>query len=225
MPRVWLAPQAVRELQLVVRYRQQLVDARRAVKLRIGAVLRQQRVHLAGGRWSRKWCAALLTSKALSEQGQWLVGRQLGQLQRLSAEIAEVERHLAVLAGDDWLVCWLTSIKGVGLVTACILRAEIGSFARFRTAKQLARYCALTPRNASSGTRQADAGLIYAGNLLLRRTLIELAHRLARWEPRWHELAMRLRARGKHGSLAAAAVANRWVRSIHAAGVRLEQAA
>ena len=73
VPRVWLAPKAVRELQMVVRYRQQLVDERRAIKLRIGAVLRQQRVHLPGGRWSRQWCGALIAGKSLSEQGQWLV--------------------------------------------------------------------------------------------------------------------------------------------------------
>ena len=86
---------------------------------------------------------------------------------------------------------------------------------RSRTGKQAARFCGLTPRNASSGQRQADAGLIKAGNPQLRATLVEAAHRLIRYEARWKKLASDMRARGKAGSLVAAAVANRWVRWLY----------
>ena len=100
-------------------------------------------------------------------------------------------------------------------MTAWALRAEIGQFDRFGTGKQLARYCGLSPRNASSGTRQADAGLIKAGNELLRAVLIEAAHRLIRFDTRWRALAMSLRAAGKPACVVAAAVANRWVRWLY----------
>ena len=35
LPKVWLAPEDVRQLRALVRYRQQLVAQRRAIKLRI----------------------------------------------------------------------------------------------------------------------------------------------------------------------------------------------
>ena len=41
LPKVWLAPQVVRELRLLVRYRQQQVAQRRNATLRIGAILRE----------------------------------------------------------------------------------------------------------------------------------------------------------------------------------------
>jgi len=44
LPKVWLAPQEVRELRSVVRFRQQLVAERRNIKLRVSAILRQQRI-------------------------------------------------------------------------------------------------------------------------------------------------------------------------------------
>jgi transposase len=44
LPRVWLAPEDVRQLRTTVRYRQQLVNQRRAVKLRITALLREARL-------------------------------------------------------------------------------------------------------------------------------------------------------------------------------------
>jgi hypothetical protein len=96
------------------------------------------------------------------------------------------------------------------------LRAEIGRFDRFDAGKQLARFCGVTPRNASSGQRQADAGLIKAGNPELRRVLIELAHRLIyRNDPRWAKLAAGMLRRGKPKNVVIAAVANRWVRWLH----------
>ncbi len=48
-----------------------------------------------------------------------------------------------------------------------MLRAEIGRFDRFGSGKQLARFCGLSPRNASSGTRQADAGLVFESRVIV----------------------------------------------------------
>lgn len=94
------------------------------------------------------------------------------------------------------------------------MRASIGRFDRFRTGKQLARFCGLSPRNASSDQRQADAGLIHACDRYLRATLIEATHRLIRFDPACAKLSRRLRARGQPVCVAVAAVANRWVRRL-----------
>ncbi len=150
-----------------------------------------------------------------SEQGRWVAEHHLHNLKGLSERIATVETRLHAVTREDPQVQRLLTEPGIGPVTAWMLRAEIGRFDRFHNGKQLARFCGLTPRNASSGTRQADAGLIRAANKELRACLIEAGHRLARHEPRWRQLATRLRARGKPGSVVAAAIANRWIRSLH----------
>jgi transposase len=143
------------------------------------------------------------------------VDRQLVRLASLSQEITAVERHLRQLTAEDQLVQELRTLKGIGLITAVTIRAEIGRFDRFHSGKQLARYCGLSPRNASSGQRQADAGLIKAGNGQLRTVIIEAAHRLIRYQERWRQLGQELRGRGKAGSVVVAAVANRWVRWLY----------
>jgi transposase len=216
LPRVWLAPAAIRELRRVSRFRQQLVAQRRNCKLRIRALLRDGRVKSPTGKaWSAAWMQWLRQTAEVSEQTRWILDRQLAHLAYLSAEIRTVEKHLAALTTDDPVVQKLLSLSGVGLVTAITLRAEIGRFDRFRNGKQMSRFCGLSPRNASSGQRQADAGLIKAGNGELRAVLIELAHRLVRYDHRWTKLAMSLRIAGKPGSVIAAAIANRWVRWLH----------
>lgn len=103
----------------------------------------------------------------------------------------------------------------MGPVTAWTMRALIGEFSRFATGKQLARFCAVTPRNASSGDRQADGGLIRAGDPLLKTVVIEAAHRLRRYDARWSSFAAGLTARGKPTGVVVAAVANRWMRWLH----------
>lgn len=213
LPKVWLAPEGVRQLRVVTRHRRQLAEARRDAKLRIGALLRDARVEEpAGRRWGRAWVAALRDLPGLGSESRWVIDRELKAIERIEGEILEVDSRLDRLTAGDAVVAQLLAQPGIGRVTACVLRAEIGRFDRFATGKQLARYCGLTPRNASSGQRQADAGLIKAGNPDLRSTIIEAAHRLTRTVDRWKALAASMRKAGKPACVIAAAVANRWIR-------------
>lgn len=216
LPKVWLAPEDLRRLRRLVRHRQQLVAARRDVKLRIRALLRENRLRAAGlNAWTKAWLG-WVAAVELVEDDRWLMDQHLAELKHLSAQIKAVEQRLIERTANDPVIEHLLTLAGVGLVTAVTLRAEVGRFDRFQTGKQLARFCGVTPRNASSGQRQADAGLIRAGNPGLRTVLVELAHRLVRQRRgRWSKLAYRLLNQGKPRNVVVAAVANRWVRWLY----------
>jgi transposase len=219
LPQVWLAPEDVRQLRRLVRFRQQLVDARRNVKLRIRALAREKRLKcdLPATPWTKGWIAWLRGEPSWSEDDRWILDQQFERLAQLSAQITATEKRLNERVDNDPLVKKLLSLDGVGLITAVTIRAEIGRFDRFQNGKQLARFCGLSPRNVSSGQRQADAGLIRAGNPQLRAVLIELAQRLM-WTggkdgpSRWQTLGHHLQSRGKPRNVVVAAVANRWIR-------------
>ena len=199
-----------------MRYRQQLVAQRRNSKLRISALLRENRIVRPGCRpWTIAWNGWLATTDQFDPQTRWVVDQQLLQLRRLQEDIRTVERRLQAVTADDPVMARLGELPGVGLITAVTLRAEIGRFDRFHNGKQLARFCGLSPCNASSGQRQADAGLVKAGNRELRAVLIELGHRLIRYEPRWQALASRMTHTGKAKCVIVAAVANRWTRWLY----------
>jgi transposase len=218
LPRVWLPPEEIRDLRRLTRHRQQLVEERRRIKLRMRAMLREERISPPaeiGTVWTISWKQWLQTTTALRGHSRWVMDMHLANLDRVLEQIRAVERRMEETTKDDAIVQRLLEEKGIGLVTAVTMRAEIGSFRRFQSGKQLARYCAITPKNASSGKRQADGGLIQAGNLHLRSMLIEAAHRLARYIPKWKTLKDRLKAAGKPASVAAAAVANRWIRQLY----------
>lgn len=221
LPRVWLAPAYVRDLRTLVGRRRDLVDARRAAKLRVRGLLRERRATTTpppagtGGPWTQGWRAWARSAAELGEQGRWVIGELLDEVDHLDGRVAAVDRRLREATASDPTVSRLRGIEGVGEVTAWELRASVGDFARFRDGKQLARFCGLSPRNASSGGRQADAGLVDACDRRLRATLIQAGQRLLRGKGRWGELGRRLTDAGKHRNVAVAAVANRWVRWMH----------
>ena len=215
---VWPAPERIRELRALVRAREDHVKRVRAVKCRVLAVLREQRIAEPKlSRWTKGWVAWLGADPSISRAGRVIIELALTELAWIKATIARVERELEELTADDPVVTKLRSIKCVGKVTAWVLRAMVGRFDRFRTGKQLARFCAVTPRNASSGERTADAGMIRAGDMLLRGVLVQLAHRLIRFETRWKTFAERMRSGGERRGPApigviVGAVANRFAR-------------
>ena len=217
LPTVWLAPESTRQLRRLVRHRSQLVGRRREVKLRIRGLLRENRLRCAEARpWTKAWLAWLEQAAELPESDRWILTDHLAEIASLGQRIAAVEARIEEATAGDALIAQLMALDGVGFVTAVTLRAEVGRFDRFDSGKQLARFCGVTPRNASSGARQADAGLIRAGSPELRGILIELAHRLVhRIRGRWFNLAAGMLQRGKPKNVVVAAVANRWVRWLH----------
>jgi transposase len=195
------------------------VDRARALKLQVGAMLREQRVKmdakLAGGRWSRRWVARVRDNAQFSEHVRWIVGELLDDLHCTQGKIAQVEGRLRQATKNDAVVRRLLEQEGIGEVTAWVLRAYVGNFDRFAKAKQLARYCGMSPCNASTGQKQADAGLIDGCNKLLRATVVQAAQRLRRTSRRWSLFAEALERRGKPTCVIVAAVGNRWLRHLH----------
>lgn len=215
LPEVWLADATTRQLRHLVRHRQALMADAKNVKLRIRSLLKEDGIaetcpHTA---WTKAWLA-WLAEVSLPEHSRWIITEQLAWLQSLQERIADVDQRMTEATRADPLVQKLLDQEGVGLVTALLLRAVVGRVDRFKNGKQLARYCGLTPCNASSGKRQADSGLVPAGHADLRAALIQLAKRLPRHVPRWKEFKEKLGQR-KPANVVSAAIANRWLRRLY----------
>ena len=212
LPEVWLADEQTRQLRRLTHYRQGLAAERKNIKLRIRALLREERVKcpLNCRAWTKAWMEWLRIA-ALGRESRWIMNQEMKRLQRIENDMQEAEDRMQQATADDDLTRRLLEQDGIGLITAVTLRAEIGTFDRFRTGKQLAKFCGLTPCNASSGKREADAGLIRTGNRALRAVIIQAAQRLPRYVVKWKTMKDRLRQR-KPANVATAAVANRWMR-------------
>ena len=214
LPNVWLADEATRQLRRLVRFRAGVVAQKKDIKLRILSLLREERTVNTSGKstWSKPWME-WIKSVTLGVQSRWVLDQELRRLEQAEQDVAEVDRRMEQATEGDAVVEKLKAQPGIGPVTAVTIRAVIGRFDRFQTGKQLSKYCGLSPCNASTGPKQSDAGLIDAGNDILRALLIQLAKRLPRHEPRWKQLHLKLRIT-KGANVASAAIANRWLRRL-----------
>jgi transposase len=72
-------------------------------------------------------------------------------------------------------VGWLRCFRGIDMVTAVSLVAELHDFRRFTSPRQLMSYLGLTPTEDSSGERERRGSITKAGNGHVRRLLVEAA--------------------------------------------------
>ncbi len=81
------------------------------------------------------------------------------------------------VAAPDWslaeLVTALMAMRGIDLIAAATLLAEIGDLSRFRTPCQLMAYLGLVPSEDSTGDTIRRGPITKAGNRRARRILVE----------------------------------------------------
>ena len=117
-----------------------------------------------------------------------------------------LDQQLAALAERDPYrqpVGWLRCFRGIDTVTAIALVAELHDFRRFETARALMSYLGLVPSEHSSGERQRRGAITKAGNIHVRRLLIEAA-----WHYRHRPgvgVGLRRRRRGQPSTIIAIA--------------------
>jgi len=113
------------------------------------------------------------------------------RIDRLNAEIADT----AATSPHARLIAALQSLRGIGLVTAATLVAELDDITRFRTPRELMAYAGVVPSEYSTGARQFRGNITKTGNAHVRHVLVEAAwhyrHRPAVWG------ALRQRQRGQ----------------------------
>lgn len=145
------------------------------------------------------------------------------------------------------LVNALQAMRGIALITAATIVAEIGDLGRFATPRHLMAYLGLVPAEHSSGTKIRRRGITKAGNTRARRLLVESAWTYCRaprvsqeiqrrqegveleivkiaWKAqlRLHDRYRRLAAAGKPKNVVITAVARELVGFIWAVSRRVE---
>jgi len=96
-------------------------------------------------------------------------------LETLNEQIAQADRKLEEMVESDARVKLLTSVPGVGKVTATAFVAAIDEVERFASAKQVRAYFGLVPREFSSGEKQRRGHVSKAGSKRIRSLLVEVA--------------------------------------------------
>jgi len=162
----------------LVRARLDAVHALRRARQQLSGFLLRQGCHYGRPAWTklhRRWLADLKFEQAVHhivlEDYITTVEAAAARRDRLTAQIE------AML--PDWtlapVVAALQTMRGMALVNAATLIAELGDLWRFSNPRQLMAYLGLVPSEHSSGASVRRGGLTKAGNSTARRLLIEAA--------------------------------------------------
>jgi transposase len=171
-----VADEAVRDL---VRAREDAVRECRNARHRLKALLLRNGIAYAGrSAWTAahlRWLATLKLEHAAQQIG---FQEYLHAIDEAASRIARLEQALRDVL-PDWplrpLVQALQALRGVQLIAAMTLVAELQEFARFASPRQLMSYVGLVPSEHSSGAKRTQGSITKAGNSAARRMLVEVA--------------------------------------------------
>jgi len=118
-----------------------------------------------------------IASQTLEHPQQRLVLEEMMLAIRQAQErLQRLEQAIAAAVGE-WslapLVTALMAMRGLDLIAATTLLAEIGDLSRFRTPTELMAYLGLVPSEVSSGDTIKRGPITKAGNRRARRMLVE----------------------------------------------------
>lgn len=171
------ADEAVRDL---VRAREDAVREQRNARHRLKALLLRNGVPYAGrSSWTAAHLRWLATVKLPEPPQQLAFQEYLHAIGEAGARIQRLEDALRDLL-PGWqlapVVAALQALRGVQLIAAMTLTAEIQDFWRFPSPRQLMAYIGLVPGEHSSGPKRRLGAITKAGNSPARRILVEAAH-------------------------------------------------
>jgi len=165
--------EALRDL---VRARSDIQKALRAVKQQINAFLLRHAIDYPG---KTKWCKAhlnwLYNIKMPHAAQQVALTEYLDTMDATEARVRRLSEQIASFA-QSWrfgpVVQALQCLRGVSLISAVTIIAELGDLNRFEKPSQLMAYLGLVPSEHSSGNAIRKGSITKTGNTHVRKALI-----------------------------------------------------
>lgn len=187
---VWvpsLEQEAIRDL---TRAREDMKAIELKARQRLGAfLLRHGQVYAGKSKWMQAHYRWLETVRFDNPVQQTLLEEYVDAVKEAQRRVAGLEKQMAM--------------RGVSLITAMTVLAELGDISRFDSPRQLMAYLGLVPSEHSSGGRRRQGGITKTGNGHVRRVLVEAA-----WSYRFPARKTRgIQRRAEKASPAAQAIA------------------
>lgn len=195
LPESYIAPQAIRELRLLVRRRYWLVKMVAGIKNRVRHLLFLEGVDLKVSDVASAKARREIKRLYLSEWLREGIMELLDIIGAITPGIEELEAELQRRTQGIRAVELLRTIPGIGTIWAATIYAEIGDINRFASRKAFASYTGLVPSVRSSGERTHLGNITHTGSRPLRMALVEVAQSIIRKSPSLGRLYARVNYR------------------------------
>ena len=170
------ATEAMRDLE---RARDDAKKAERVARHQLGKfLLRHERRYAGKTSWTAKHLAWIRAQHFAHEAQQRVLEDYLRTVEDLSERVERLTKSIVELV-EAWslrpLVKALQALRGINVISATVIAAELGELTRFESAPKLMGYLGLVPSEYSSGEGRRQGRITRAGNGHVRRILVEAA--------------------------------------------------
>lgn len=179
---VWVPDAAHEALRDLVRAREAAKKDQLRARHRLGKfLLRHGRRPLLGvSPWTQRHLEWVKTVHFEQEAQEATLLDYLHEVEHVAERIARLERAIdaavkTVPESMREVIDALQALRGIALVSAVTIVAEVGELSRFATPRQLMGYSGAVASEASSGERIRRGAITKTGNAHLRRVIIEAA--------------------------------------------------
>jgi transposase len=176
---VWVPTPEQEAIRDLIRAREDMKAIELKARQRLGAfLLRHGKVYAGKSKWTQahfRWLEAVRFDTRVQ---QLVLEEYVDTVRDAQRRVAGLEEQMKV-ALPDWslapVVEALMALRGVSLITAMTVLAELGDISRFDSPRQLMAYLGLVPSEHSSGGSRRQGGITKTGNGHVRRVLVEAA--------------------------------------------------
>jgi transposase len=174
---VWVPDERHEAIRDLSRARESAVDDLKGKRQQVCSLLLRLGLHYPGkttwGKAHRNW----LGSQKIAQREQRLVLEELLGAERQAQDRIDRLEAAVRAAVPEWSLCELVTalqaMRGIDMVAAVTLLAEIGDLSRFASPRELMGYLGLVPSERSTGDSVKRGGITKAGNRRARRILVE----------------------------------------------------
>ncbi|MCF6229959.1 MAG: IS110 family transposase [Gammaproteobacteria bacterium] len=175
---VWVPDQEQEAMRDLTRAREDMKGLERTTKQRLNAfLLRYGRIYESGkSRWTQthfRWLEGLKFDITIQ---QIVFQEYVDAVKQGEARVVGLEKEMEK-ALKHWVLApvveALMALRGIKLITAMTIMAELGDITRFDSPRQLMSFLGLVPSEFSSGQTRRRGGITKTGNGHVRRVLIE----------------------------------------------------
>jgi transposase len=169
------AQEAIRDLE---RARDDAKCAERVARHQLSKFLLRHDRHWEHTTWTRRHRQWIRGQKFDYPAQQRVLEDYLKAVEDLAERVERLTTQMEELVQDTVLaplVQALQAFRGISMVSAVTIAAEVGELRRFGTAQQFMSYVGLIPSEDSTGQRRRQGPITRCGNGHLRRILVEAA--------------------------------------------------
>jgi transposase len=176
---IYVPDEAVEALRDLERSREDAKRAETVARHQLSKfLLRHGRRYSASGNWTVRHLQWIRSQKFAHPAQNHVLLDYVKSVEDATERVKQLESAIDELVWTTSiapLVKALMALRGVSLVTATTVAAEIGDFQRFPTANQFMAYLGLIPSEHSSGATRRQGSITRTGNRRVRRLLVEAA--------------------------------------------------